>query len=61
MIPFIAVFVSFLAMALGGLCGILVDYFNNGEKSAIYESLDKEQRDSFDKFYNELVKNYPEK
>ena len=60
-IGFIAVFVSFLAMALGGLCGILVDYFNNGEKSAIYESLDKEQRDSFDKFYKELVDKYPEK
>ena len=59
-IGFIAVFISFFAMALGGLCGMIVDYFNNGEKSEIYEQLKPEDRKTFDDLHSKLIEEFPE-
>ena len=60
-IGFIAVFVSFLAMALGGLFGLIVEYANDPENSTIAKSMSVEDRKSFDEMIEKLRAEYPEK
>ena len=60
-IGFIAVFVSFLAMAMGGLFGLIVEYANDPENSTIAKSMSVEDRKNFDEMIEKFRTEYPEK